>query len=176
MRTLPLAKVYQLIEPGPVVLLTTSNKGKHNIMTMAWLMPVEFTPPLMACVVSNENFSFGALFRTRECVVAIPDAKLARTVVGVGNCSGRQTDKFARFHLTKAKAKCVAAPLIRECFANLEAKVVDTRLVRAYCLFILEIVKAWVDPAQRRPKMLHHRGNGVFAIDGRQIRLASKMS
>jgi flavin reductase (DIM6/NTAB) family NADH-FMN oxidoreductase RutF len=175
MRALPLAKVYQLIEPGPVVLLTTSCKGEPDVMTMSWLMPVEFTPPLIACIVSNDHLSFEGLSRTRECVIAIPDAKLARAVVGVGNCSGRETDKFERFRLTKVKSKRVAAPLIKECFANLEAKVVDARLVRAYCLFILEIVKAWVDPAQRQPKMLHHRGDGVFAIDGRQIRLRSQM-
>ncbi len=175
MRTLPLAKVYQLIEPGPVVLLTTSRKGQDDVMTMSWLMPVEFTPPLIACIVSNEHLSFEAISRTRECVIAIPDAKLVRTVVKVGNVSGRDMDKFERFNLTKTKARRVAAPLIEECFANLEAKVIDTRLVHAYCLFILEVVKAWVDPLQKRPKMLHHRGDGVFVIDGRQIRLKSQM-
>jgi len=61
MRDYPLSKVYQLIEPGPVVLLTTAEHGKANIMTMPWHMMVEFEPPMIACVVSNANYSFTAL-------------------------------------------------------------------------------------------------------------------
>ncbi|WP_369525339.1 flavin reductase [Bradyrhizobium diazoefficiens] len=55
-----LSKVYQLIEPGPVVLLTTASRGCPNIMTMSWHMMVEFEPPLIACVVSEANFCFAA--------------------------------------------------------------------------------------------------------------------
>ena len=88
MRDLPLSSVYQLLEPGPVVLLTTANKGHANIMTMSWHMMVEFEPPLVACVVSNANHSFTALRATKECVIAIPEVELAPKVVGIGNCSG----------------------------------------------------------------------------------------
>jgi len=52
-----LSKVYQVLEPGPVVLLTTAHKGRANIMTLSWHMMVEFEPPLVACVVSNRNHS-----------------------------------------------------------------------------------------------------------------------
>ena len=72
MKNLPLSKVYQLIEPGPVVLLTTARKGRANIMTMSWHMMVEFEPPQIACVVSNNDYSFRALRATGECVIAIP--------------------------------------------------------------------------------------------------------
>ena len=175
MKKYPLSKVYQLIEPGPVVLLTTARKGRPNVMTMSWLMPIEFTPPRVACVVSNGDFSFGALKTTRECVISIPSARLARKVVAIGNCSGRDVDKFALTGLTPLPARKVGAPLIRECFANLECRVIDTRLVAAYCLFILEFVEAWQNFAGRQPKMIHHRGNGLFVVDGRALKLPSKM-
>jgi flavin reductase (DIM6/NTAB) family NADH-FMN oxidoreductase RutF len=175
MKEFPLSKVYQLLEPGPVVLLTTSRKGRANVMTMSWHMMVEFEPPLVACVVSDANYSFAALRAARECVIAIPAVKLGSKVVGIGNCSGREVDKFAAFHLTPAPAKTVAPPLIAECFANLECKVADTRMVSQYNLFILEVVKAWRDPAQKNPKTIHHHGYGTFVVDGRTIRLKSKM-
>jgi hypothetical protein len=89
MKNLPLSKVYPLLEPGPVVLLTTAHKGHANIMAMSWHMMVEFEPPLVACVVSNANHSFAALRAMRECVIAIPAVELAPKVVGIGNCSGR---------------------------------------------------------------------------------------
>ena len=173
MRDLPLAKVYQLLEPGPVVLLTTARKGRANVMTMSWHMMVEFEPPLVACVVSNANYSFAALRATKECVIAIPALALAPKVVEVGNCSGRDVEKFAKCGLTPAPAARVAAPLVAECFANLECKVADTRLVNRYNLFVLEVVKAWTDPAQKNPKTIHHRGYGRFAVDGEIIRVKS---
>ncbi len=174
-KDLPLSKVYQLLEPGPVVLLTTARKGHTNVMTMSWHMMVEFEPPLVACVVSNTNHSFAALRATKECVVAVPALELAPTVVGVGNCSGRDVEKFDRFGLTPVPAERVAAPLVAECFANLECKVIDTRLVNKYNLFILEVVKAWSDPAQKNRKTIHHHGYGRFAVDGDMIKLKSRM-
>jgi flavin reductase (DIM6/NTAB) family NADH-FMN oxidoreductase RutF len=175
MRDLPLSKVYQLLEPGPVVLLTTAHKGRANVMTMSWHMMVEFEPPLVACVVSGADFSFAALRATKQCVIAIPGRELAPIVVKVGNCSGRDVEKFGKFGLTAVPAERVAAPLVAECFANLECKVADTRLVSRYNLFVLEVLKAWTDPAQRNPKTIHHRGNGRFIVDGATIRLKSSM-
>ena len=173
MKELPLSKIYQLLEPGPVVLVTTLRKGHANIMTMSWHMMVEFEPPLIACVLSNANYSFAALRAARECVIAIPALKLAPKVVGIGNCSGRDVDKFKRFGLTPAPAERVAPPLVAECFANLECRVVDTRLVNKFNLFVLEVVKAWSDPAQKHPKTIHHHGYGSFAVDGEMIKLKS---
>lgn len=174
-RRLALGKVYQLIEPGPVVLLTTTDRHSANVMTMSWHMMVEFEPPQLACIVSRANHSFAALKSTRDCVIAIPAAGLASKVVKVGNCSGRNVDKFAAFRLTPVPAERIKAPLIAECFANLECRVVDTGFVNRYDLFILEVLTAWIDPAQKRPKTIHHRGYGNFVIDGRAITLKSRM-
>lgn len=175
MKPLPLAEVYQLLEPGPVVLLTTARKGRANVMTMSWHMMLEFEPPLIACVCSGANYSFEALRATGECVIALPARRLAPQVVKVGNCSGRDIDKFKTFRLTPLPAETVKAPLIKECFANLECKVSDRRMVNRYNMFILEVVKAWIDPAQKRPKTIHHHGYGKFVVDGPTVRLKSRM-
>jgi flavin reductase (DIM6/NTAB) family NADH-FMN oxidoreductase RutF len=175
MQELSLSKVYQLLEPGPVVLLTTAHKGKANVMAMSWHMMVEFEPPLVACVVSSGDHSFAALRATRECVIAVPSLQLAPQVVQVGNSSGRDLDKFGAFGLTPIPAEYVAPPLVAECFANLECRVVDTRLVNKYNLFVLGVLKAWIDPTQKAPKTIHHRGYGTFVVDGETITLKSKM-
>jgi flavin reductase (DIM6/NTAB) family NADH-FMN oxidoreductase RutF len=159
----------------PRWLPTTAHKGRANVMTMSWHMMVEFEPPLIACIVSDRDHSFAALRATKECVIAIPAVELTDKVVVVGNCSGREVDKFEAFHLTPTKAERVTAPLIAECFANIECKVVDTRLVNRYNLFVLEGLKAWVDPAQKDPKTIHHQGFGRLVVDGETIELRSKM-
>ncbi|QGM97718.1 flavin reductase family protein [Methylocystis parvus] len=175
MKNLLLSKVYQLLEPGPVVLLTTSHKGRANVMTMSWHMMVDFEPPLIACIVSDRDHSFAALRATKECVIAIPEVDLAEKVVAIGNCSGRNVEKFSAFHLTPGQAEKVSAPLVGECFANIECRVVDTRLVNRYGLFVMEGVKAWIDPARENPKTIHHKGFGKFIVDGETIELTSKM-
>ena len=175
MKALPLSRVYQLVEPGPVVLLTTARKGRANVMTMSWHMMMEFEPPLIGCVVSGNNYSFGALRTTGECAIAIPARKLADEVVKAGNVSGRDIDKFKALGLTPVPATKVAPPLIAECFANLECRVADGSLVGKYNLFVLEVVKAWIDPKQKNPKTIHHRGYGTFAVDGEILKLKSRM-
>ncbi|MGO9241872.1 MAG: flavin reductase family protein [Bryobacteraceae bacterium] len=174
-RAFPLSKVYGLLEPGPVVLLTTADHGRANVMTQSWHTMLDFEPPLVACVVSNRNFTFDVLKMTRECVINIPSVELASKVVACGNCSGRDVDKFAAVGLTPVPASRVRAPLIAECYANLECRVVDTRAVNRYCLFVLEVVKAWIDPAQKHPRTIHHLGKGAFMVAGETIKLPSKM-
>ena len=173
-KSLPLARVYRLLEPGPVVLLTTARKGRANVMAMSWHTMMEFEPPMVGCVVSNRSFSFGLLRATRECVINIPTVQLAAKVVACGNTSGRTVDKFLRFGLTPVPASRVQAPLIAECYAGLECRVVDSRLVATYNFFILEVLRAWVDPARKVPRTIHHCGWGAFMVAGRTIKLASR--
>jgi flavin reductase (DIM6/NTAB) family NADH-FMN oxidoreductase RutF len=170
-----LSRVYRLLEPGPVVLVTTAGKGRANIMTMSWHTMLEFEPPLVGCVISDRNFSFGLLKASRECVLNIPTVELAEQVVGCGNTSGASVEKFAAFHLTPVAASRVKAPLIGECYANLECRLVDGSMVAKYSFFILEVVKAWVDPLRKQPRTIHHRGRGAFMVAGETIQLPSRM-
>jgi len=80
------------------------------------------------------------------------------------NTSGRVLDKFKKFRLTPLPAARVAAPLISECYASLECKVIDASMVDKYCLFVLEVVKAWIDRAKKSPRTIHHCGRGVFMV------------
>lgn len=174
-KSYPLSKVYGLLEPGPVVLVTTARKGEANIMTMSWHTMLDFEPPLVGCVISNRNYSFELLKSSRECVINIPTVELAKQVVGCGNTSGRTVDKFSRFGLTPAAAACVKAPLIDECHANLECKIVDGKLINKYNFFILEVLKAWIDPSHKDPRTIHHRGKGAFMVAGETVKLPSRM-
>lgn len=173
-KAFPLSKVYCLIEPGPVVLLTTAADGKANIMPMSWHTMMEFEPPLIGCVISNRNYSFETLMKTGECVINIPTAEVAESVVGCGNASGRSVDKFAQFGFTADEASAVKAPLIRECYANLECVVADSSMSEKYNLFVLEVRQAWIDPQQKHPRTIHHEGWGAFMIAGERIELPSR--
>jgi len=174
-KSFPLSKVYRLLEPGPVVMVTTAHKGRTNIMTMSWHTMIDFEPPIVGCVISDRNYTFDILKATKECALNIPTVELAKKAVDCGNTSGRNVDKFKTFRLHPEAASLIKPPLIKECYANLECKVVDSKMAAKYNLFILEVLKAWIDPSKKNPRTIHHLGRGLFMVAGRTIQLPSKM-
>lgn len=171
MRSMLLSKAFTLLEPGPVVLITTSDGKKSNIMTISWTMVVDFTP-MFAITTGPWNFSFAALRKTRQCVIAIPTVDMIDTVVGVGTCSGADLDeagidKFEKFGLTPVEAKKVRAPLIKECLANIECKVVD--IVGKHSIVVLQGVSAYFDRSRKEKRTIHAIGDGTFIVDGRKL-------
>ena len=176
MRELKLSKAFTLMEPGPVVLVTTHDGKKNNIMTISWTMVLDFTP-VFAITTGEWNHSFAALRKNRECVIAIPTVDMLDQVVGIGTCSGADTDKFAKFKLTPVQGKVIKAPLIKECLANIECKVVD--ILRKHNIVVLEAVAAYVDSARKEKRTVHAVGDGTFIVDGRKMnrrrRMASKV-
>jgi len=166
MRQLKLNRAFTLIEPGPVVLVTTHDGRKNNVMTISWTMVVDFTP-VFAITTGEWNHSFAALRKHRECVIAVPTVDLLDEVVGIGTCSGAATDKFARFRLTPVRGKVVKAPLIKECLANIECRVID--IVKKHDIVVLEGVAAHVDSARNEKRTIHAVGDGTFIVDGRKL-------
>jgi len=173
MRSVALSKVFTLLEPGPVVLVTTDDGKKDNVMTISWTMVVDFTPRF-AITTGAWNYSFRALRKTRECVIAIPTVDMLDAVVGIGTCSGADTDKFTRFGLTPLPGKLVKAPLIRECLANIECEVVD--IVRKHDIVVLQAVAAHVASSRKEKRTLHAVGDGTFIVDGKRLSRRSRMA
>jgi flavin reductase (DIM6/NTAB) family NADH-FMN oxidoreductase RutF len=137
----PVSEIHRLLEPGPIVLVSSAWKGRTNIQTMGWHMVMGFSPSLID------------------------------QAVGIGNCSGREVDKFARFNLAPLPDEQVSAPLIQECYANFECKLLEGKLVSKWGLFIWEVVKAHAATAPKYPKTFHYRGDGVFMISSPSISL-----
>lgn len=166
MKSLATTKIFTLIEPGPVVLVATHHAGKSNVMTISWTMVMDFTPRFAICT-GAWNHSFAALEKTRECVIAIPGADMLDTVIDIGTCSGADTDKFARFGLTPAKGKHVQAPLLAQCLANIECKVVE--IIAPHGIVVLDGLAAYVDRQKPEQRMLHAIGDGTFIADGERF-------
>ena len=173
-RDFPLHDIRRFLEPGPVVLVGSAFKGETNIMTMGWHTVMEFSPALVGCLISSGNHSYELVSGSGECVINVPTVDLAAKVVGIGNCSGAQVDKFKRFKLTAAPAEEVKAPLIAECYANLECKLADGSLRDKYNFFIFEVVKAHAPAAPKYPRTIHYRGDGMFMVAGRSLNLRRK--
>jgi flavin reductase (DIM6/NTAB) family NADH-FMN oxidoreductase RutF len=163
----PLAQVRRLLEPGPIVLVSSAHQGRTNIMTLGWHTMMAFTPALVGCVIAASNFSFGLVRASRECVINVPTTALLDEAVGIGTCSGANVDKFARFGLTPRPAAMVGASLIGECHASFECRLADDSLVDRCNFFVWEVVKAHVARRPRYPETLYDAGDGAFMSSGR---------
>ncbi len=166
MKKMQLSKAFTLIEPGPVVLVTTSDGKKDNIMTISWTMVMDFTP-VFAITTGPWNYSYAALRKSKECVISVPTVDLLDKFVGVGTCSGTDTDKFEKFGLTPVKGKYVRSPLIKECLANIECKVID--IVQKHNIVVLEGIAAYFDSSRKEKRTVHAIGDGTFIVDGRRL-------
>lgn len=176
MKELKLSHAYKFIEPGPVILVVTLDHGRPNLMAMSYHMMIEDGErPLIGCMLGSWDHSFGTLLKTGECVLAVPTVELASKIVKIGNCSGIETDKFKTFGLTSVSAGIVKVPLVDECLANLECRIADTSLVDKYNFIVLEVVKAWIDPEHKERRLIHHNGDGTFAVDGEILDLRDTM-
>ncbi len=171
----PVSDVRRFLEPGPIVLVSSAWKGQNNIMTLGWHMIMEFVPSLVGCYIWTEDHSFNMVRKSKECVINVPTVDIAEKVVKIGNCSGRDVDKFEEFELTPLPGKKVKAPLIKECYANFECKLVDSSLINKYSLFVFEVVKAHVAQSPKFPQTIHYRGDGLFMISGETTRQYRKL-
>jgi flavin reductase (DIM6/NTAB) family NADH-FMN oxidoreductase RutF len=176
MNKLKINKAFTLMESGPVVLVTTYDGKKNNVMTISWTMVLDFNPTF-AITTGEWNYSFAALRKTKECVISIPTVDMLNKVVGIGTCSGADTDKFEKFKLTPVKGREVKAPLIKECLANIECKVVD--IVKKHNIVVLDAVAAYFDTSLKEKRTVHAVGDGTFIVDGRKLNrkklMASKL-
>jgi flavin reductase (DIM6/NTAB) family NADH-FMN oxidoreductase RutF len=170
----PVAQVRRYLEPGPIVLISSALDGRRNIMTLGWHTVMEFSPSTIGCVIAGGNHSFDLIRTSRECVINLPTTRLTDTVVGIGNTSGAEIDKFDHFGLTAQPAKRVKAPLIAECHANFECRLSDDALVDRYNFFIFEVVAAHVAKVPKYPETLHYTGDGVFMVSGKVISRRSR--
>ncbi len=172
-KKIALNRVYTLLESGPVVMITTSWRGKQNVMPISWHTMIDFNPPLVGCVIGDHSHTFKAIKETRECVINIPTAAIGAKVKGCGSVSGAKVDKILKFCLKTSPAKAVKAPLLDDCFASFECKLVDDRMARKYNFFIFRVVNAWLDVSVKKPVTMHHLGGDSFMLAGRVVKVRS---
>ena len=166
MKKVKIGKALTFLEPGPVLLVTTFDGRKNNVMTISWTMPLDFNGRFALCT-GAWNYSFRALRRQKECVLCVPGADLLKKAVQAGMVSGENTDKFKQFGFTALPAEQVKAPLIAQCVACVECRV--ERFLPAYGIFILQAVQVWVNTNRRDKRIIHAVGDGTFCADGEKF-------
>lgn len=148
-------------------------------MAASWAMPLDYSPPKLLLVVDATSFTRELIDASGEFGLQIPKRRMAAKTVAVGQSSGRNCDKFSRFALDTFAAKHIAAPLLKDCVAWMECKVIADASQR-YDLFIAEVVASHVDSsvfhdnqwdfgADPMERTMHYISNGEFFASGERF-------
>jgi len=161
---------YRLLHPRHTVLVTCVDKaGKANIITLAWTMPTSINPPMVVLSIAPKRLSHRMIEETGEFVINVPTMKIVKQTLFCGRISGAECDKFKETRFTATPAKKVRSPIIKECVAHLECKLVRTIPAGDHTLFVGEVVAAYVNRGVfkktfnvRRVKPIFHMGGDSF--------------
>lgn len=161
---------YRFLHPRHTVLVTCVNKaGKANIITLAWSMPTSIDPPMVVISIAPKRLSHRMIKKTGEFVINVPTMKIVKKTLFCGRISGVKCDKFKKAPLTAAPAKKVRPPIIKECIAHLECKLVQTIPTGDHTLFVGEVVAAYVNRGifnktfnAKKVKPIFHMGGDSF--------------
>ena len=163
MRKGKLEKAFTYLESGAVLLVTTHDGKKDNVMSISWQMVADFTPRIVICT-GNWNESFKTILRTKQCTLCVPAVDMLDKMVGIGTVHASECDKFKHFRLKKQKPAKVKSPLLADCLAAVECKLVD--YVKEHDLLILKGVQLWENPLKKERRVIHANGDGTFFADG----------
>ena len=176
----PLEKSYLLLNHGPVVMVTSAANGRANVMSAAWVTPLDFDPPKVILVLGRDAYTRELVEASGEFALNLPCRAIADKVLAAGSCTGRDGDKFSRLDLATFAASRIAAPLVRDCVAWLECRVIpEVDNQQRYDLFIAEVVAAWADPSvfsegrwhfpDAAHKTIHYQAGGAFFATGETL-------
>jgi flavin reductase (DIM6/NTAB) family NADH-FMN oxidoreductase RutF len=121
----PLGSFSRLLHPYNAVLITASSKDKKNVMAAAWIMPVSADPPILATSIRPSRYTYKLIDESGLFAVNVPSFEQAKEVLLCGRESGRNLDKFKKANFTVEKGKVFDLPIIKECVAHIECKVIN---------------------------------------------------
>ena len=141
-----------VIYPLPVVMVTSGDMNKNNIITVAWTGIINTDKPMCYISVRKERYSHDIISRNKEFAINLTNKNLAFATDWCGVKSGAKVDKFKEMHLTKEKAKFVKCPLIKESPVSIECKVREIISLGSHDMFISDVVNILADDKYINPE------------------------
>lgn len=156
LQSLDAMKLSFFLSNGQIVMLTCTNAQRsiNGIISVGWAAPTSFVPFLLTASVGSGGKETGPrayrvcyslINETKEFGLNVPTVGLIEAVGKVGSTHSDQVDKFAEAGLTPMDSRKISAPLISECFLNLECKVLQQFVTGDHTVFVAEPVAAYMD-------------------------------
>jgi flavin reductase (DIM6/NTAB) family NADH-FMN oxidoreductase RutF len=135
----------RLLTGGPITLVTSGYRGRHNIMPVAYAMTASIVPPLIAIAVSPSRYSYDIIHKTEEFALNIPSRALLHHVQYLGSISGVDFDKIELTKLPTTQARRIDTVLLEGCVGWIECGLKEEYEVGDHRLLIGQVVAASAD-------------------------------
>jgi flavin reductase (DIM6/NTAB) family NADH-FMN oxidoreductase RutF len=117
--------MYLKLQNEGILLTSIGRNGRYNAMTIGWgLIGRLWRESVFMIAIRPTRYTHKLIEETNEFTINVPDEGMEKIVNYCGNVSGRDCDKFKEMNLTVEKGIKVTSPLISECIAYYECKVI----------------------------------------------------
>jgi flavin reductase (DIM6/NTAB) family NADH-FMN oxidoreductase RutF len=125
--------------PTPTTLVGANVAGKPNYITIAHVGILHYIT--ISVSMHKGHYTNGGVKENGTFSVNIPSTKMVKVTDYCGMVSGKEIDKAALF--TNFYGKLKTAPMIEECPANMECRLIQTVELPTHEIFIGEIVATY---------------------------------
>ncbi|MFH1367806.1 MAG: flavin reductase family protein [Elusimicrobiota bacterium] len=177
LKKLPLSEFYHLINHGPCVLITSGSAQNANVAPVAWTMPVNDDPPMLAISVAESHYTAELIGKTGEFAVNIPDKKMLAVLMSAGKVSGRKENKIRKYGISIQDGIKISTPHLEDAIGCIECRVKEKRVYEGVVVIIADVLHCavkkglydsyWITP---KAKTLHHLGSGYFCTPGKRFK------
>jgi flavin reductase (DIM6/NTAB) family NADH-FMN oxidoreductase RutF len=137
---------YRVLHPKiPVLIATVDREGKVNVAAFSWITTVSADPFIVTVSVAERRYTYNLLEQTGEFTVNIPTLNLLSKVWVCGSKSGRNEDKIKLTGFKLTPSHKIKAPIIDDCIANLECKVINKIKTGDHIVFFGEVLEIYVE-------------------------------
>lgn len=164
----------RLLSGGPVLLVTSSYRGRHNVIPVAYAMVLSIVPPLVGIALHPSRFSFDMIKKTEEFAINIPTRELLHHVQYLGSLTGADFDKLELTALPNFRARKLDTILLEGCVGWIECSLKDTIELGDHFLFVSQVVAVqaddeafnehWLLDSGNDNKPLHYLGGNFYSI------------
>lgn len=138
-------KAGTMLSPLPPALISCGTMQEPNVMTAAWTGIICTQPTLAYVSIRPSRYSHDIIQNSREFVINVPNAAMAKAVDWCGVKSGKNVNKFEKTGLTAEKCSLIDAPQIKQAPISLECKVKQIIPCGSHDMFLAEVVAVDVD-------------------------------
>jgi flavin reductase (DIM6/NTAB) family NADH-FMN oxidoreductase RutF len=163
----------RLLSGGPVMLVSASYRGRHNVTPVAYAMNLSIRPPLIGIALHPSRFGYDIIKKTEEFALNIPSRELLHHVQYLGTLSGADFDKLELTNLPHFRARLLDTVLLEGCVGWIECSLEDTIELGDHFLFVGRVVAVQADDEAFNDhwllndndlKPLHYLGANYYSI------------
>ncbi len=161
----------RLVNSGPVILVSAAYENERAVLTVAWNMPVQKSPPLIAIAIGTKHHTTGIIERSGEFIINIPGYEILDVVKYCGSVSGHREDKFESGKFDTLSGKIINAPILSGVMGIIECKVARSVKMGDHGIYLGEAVRCaarkgcfqevW-KVAEGKVQLIHHLGGPYF--------------